>query len=338
MRTFKFWAVIRSICIVFFAILSVLDISAQEITMEEFIGINIRRDMPVDKMQAVGFVREYHRAALDQGFPALNETQETASPVYPLTQYKFNPSYQTQAAIPFDAYYDEITGSGLEIGVSLFQSFPWMWDSETTPLTPQLPEGNNILEQKPMYPGNDPLDPNSYLAHADWMYHYAARYGNTSFSTTKTNEIIVPRLHPDETPVTGLGRINYFEDWNEPDKWWLPQLPSTYFTPAEYAVMLSADADGHQQTMGLVADPDNPGQMISAVGIKNADPTAKVVATGLSDFDLEYIEEMVEWFTANRTANGPNGQYPFDVLSFHHYSNTGPVSYTHLTLPTICSV
>ena len=291
--------------------------------MEEFIGINIRRDMPVEKMQCVGFVREYHRAALDQGFPALNETQETASPVYPLTQYKFNPSYQTQAAIPFDTYYQDLTDSGLQIGVSLFQSFPWMWDSETEPLTPQLPEGNNILEQKPMYPGNDPLDPESYLAHADWMYHYAARYGDTAFSPVKTSQIIVPRLHPTEVPETGLGYINYFENWNEPDKWWLPHLPSTYFTPAEYAVMLSADADGHQGTMGLVPDPDNPGEMISAVGIKNADPTAKVVATGLSDFDLAYIEEMTDWFAANRTAAGLNGQYPFDVISYHHYSNTG---------------
>ena len=117
---------------------------------------------------------------------------------------------------------------------------------------------------------------------------------NTSFSVEKTNEIVAPRLHPDETPQTGLGRINYFEDWNESDKWWLPQLPSTYFTPEEYAVMLSADADGHQQTMGLVPDPDNPGQMISTVGIKNADPTAKVVTTGLSDLDLEYVEDMVD--------------------------------------------
>ena len=315
--------VVRTLGIFTFILLSTIAIFAQEITIDEFIGINIRRDMPVDKMQAVGFVREYHRGALDQGFPALNETQETASPVYPLTQYKFNPSYQTQAAIPFDTYYDDITSNGLEIGVSLFQSFPWMWDSETTPITPQLPDANNILEQKPMYPGNDPLVPNSYLAHADWMYQYAARYGNTTFSTAKTNQIVVPRLHPDETPVTGLARIEYYEDWNEPDKWWLPQLPSTYFTPEEYAVMLSADADGHQQTMGLVSDPDNPGQMISVVGIKNADPTAKVVATGLSDFDLEYIEDMVDWFTANRSANGPNGKYPFDVLSFHHYSNTG---------------
>ncbi|MGK0363328.1 MAG: hypothetical protein ACI85O_000373 [Saprospiraceae bacterium] len=322
MRANSLRAIVHTLIFVSFTIISFLEISAQEITMDKFIGINIRRDMPVDKMQAVGFVREYHRAALDQGFPALNETQETASPVYPLTQYKFNPSYQTQAAIPFDTYYNEITGNDIEIGVSFIQSFPWMWDSETTLLTPQLPEGNNILEQKPMYPGNDPLVPNSYLAHADWMYHYAARYGNTTFSTAKTNQIIAPRLHSDETPTTGLGRINYFEDWNEPDKWWIPQLPSTYFTPEEYAVMLSADADGHQQTMGLVADPDNPEQMISAVGIKNADPIAKVVATGLSDLDLEYIEEMVNWFTANRSATGPNGKYPFDVLSFHHYSNT----------------
>ncbi len=296
---------------------------AQPLTMDGFIGINIQRDQSVEKMKAVGFVREYHPAPLDQGYPALNNITEDASPVYPFSQYKFNPSYQTQTIVPFDTYYADIQNNDIEVAVSMLQAFPWMFTDDDSPLLPQNPNTAAILEQKPMYPGDDPTDPNSYLAHADWLYQYAARYGNTNFSPPKTAAVVTPRLHPDEVPLTGLGTVRYYENWNEPDKWWYPQYPDTYFTPAEYAVMLSADYDGHQQTMGLLPDPENPGQEISVVGMKNADPTAKMVTAGLSDPDLDYIEGMTAWFEANRDPDGPNGTFPFEVLSIHHYSNTG---------------
>ena len=181
-----------------------------------------------------------------------------------------------------------------------------------------------ILEQKPLPPGADSLNPAAFIAHAEYLYHYAARYGSTVFSTARASAIIAPKLHPDETLKTGLGNITYLEDWNEQDKTFYPNFPKTFFMPEEYAAMLSADFDGHDQTLGLMTDPDNGSNMISTVGIKNADPNMKVVMGGLTDADLDYVRDMVTWFKANRSATANFGQIPLDAINIHIYVGDNP--------------
>ncbi|HZG57045.1 hypothetical protein, partial [Paenibacillus sp.] len=84
------------------------------------------------------------------------------------------------------------------------------------------------------------------------------------------------------------------QDWNG---------RSAYFTPFEYAAMASANYDGHQGAMG------------SSVGLKNADPNAKMVMGGLAGINVEYMRGIKLWADLYR-----DGDVPFDVINVHHYS------------------
>ncbi len=289
------------------------------IPMDQFIGINVRRQDPVNRMQAYGFVREYHEWSIDEGYLAL-DNGEAASPGYPNNLYKFNFGYQNQTWIQFDNFYQEMQAENLMIAPCLFKSIPYLVNPD---MLPSDSDALQQLEQAPLNPGADALLPESYIAYADWLYHYTARNGNKVFSPTKQAAIIAPKLHPVETVKTGAGYAEYIEVWNEQDKYWYEQdYPTTFFEPAEYAAMLSAAYDGHNQTMSLQDDPDNPGTQISTVGIVNADPDMKVITGGLSDLDMEYFEGMLDWFEANRD---PADLYPFDVINLHHYANDSPI-------------
>lgn len=276
-----------------------------QITVDQFMGVTTRGQDPIARMKAVGTVREFHPWVFNEGFP----NSGTASPNYPNNQYRWNPNYIDY--IRFDDFYSEINGNGLTISPVTLRSIPQI----VNPFLSQGdPNADLILAQKPVVGGDDPLLPSSYIAHAAYLYQYAARYGNTVFNSNRQNALIAPRLAPEELAVTGLGFIDYLENWNEPDQ-------NGIFSPEEYAAMLSADYDGHAQTLGLVVDPDNHSQMISTVGIKNADPNMKVVMSGLEDANLDYIRRIVAWSQANRPANAP---LPFDVINIHNYLGNNP--------------
>jgi len=297
-------------------------LSAQQVPVDEFMGINTRRQDPIDRMQAVGFIREYHDWYLNEGFPEI-PFNEDGSPGYPSSQYRWNEAYQELTYTRFDDFYQEIQDSNIIICPTTLGNLLQIINPSGD-IAFNHPDIGQIIEQKPVPPGADFLNPASYIAHAEYLYHYAARYGSTSFSTAKANAIIAPKLHPDETLKTGLGNVTYLEDWNEQDKTYFPNYPETFFAPAEYAAMLSADFDGHEQTMGLMVDPDNPNNMISTVGIKNADPNMKVVMGGLTDADLQYVQDMVTWFKANRSADANFGQIPLDAINIHIYVGDAP--------------
>jgi hypothetical protein len=111
------------------------------------------------------------------------------------------------------------------------------------------------------------------------------------------------RVKPGEAQISGAGWLNYYECWNEPDRWW--GVSEAHFTPYELAAMSSAAYDGHMETMG-----DN-------FGVKNADPKAKLVLGGLTSLDLQYMETMLLWAKHKR-----KGSFPADVINFHHYNNS----------------
>ncbi|MFK7932106.1 MAG: hypothetical protein AB8G22_01270, partial [Saprospiraceae bacterium] len=294
-----------------------------QITMDRFIGVNMLRETPIERMQAFGFVREYHEWSLDEGYPALNGLDEDASPTYPNNLYKWNPSYQSQTPTRFDEFYNEITNEGILLVPDLIQSIPNIADPTVQPQTFGV---EKILERAPFSDGEDPTDPYSYLERADYMYHFAARFGRTAFSPQREQQIIAPKLHPSELVRTGYGHALYLEDWNEQDKWWYElqdtiAYATTYFEPEEYAAMLSADYDGHGGNMGKIVDPDDENSMISVVGVKNADPTMKVVMGGLSDLDLDYLKDMATWFEQARDILANGDLYTFYVINFHHDSD-----------------
>ena len=174
----------------------------------------------------------------------------------------------------------------------------------------------------PAYQGTkDKKDPNSYLAHARSLFQHAARYG----SNTELDPSLISVAVGTEAKI-GLGLIEYYENWNEPNL-------GGHWTGAQFAAMTSADYDGHMNSMG----PD--------VGIKNADPNAKLVMGGLAGMIFEegkynakdwtcteFLKDMLRWFDENRTEEAwlehndtLDGyvKYPFDVLNGHYYCPDG---------------
>lgn len=274
-------------------------------------GVNTLREDPIDRMKAVGFIREYHNWYLNEGNPTSNPAEYSAA--YPNAQYKWNKVYQDLTFTRFADFYSTIRDThDIQISPSFLGNLFQIVDP--TRYTKMADDGQ-VQEQKPIIASANSLLPASYVAHAAYLFQYAARYGHNTFSSTDFNNLIVPATHPKETPKTGLGIVEYMENWNEQDKWWWRgSHPNTYFNPQEYAAMLSADYDGHGNTLG------------AGVGIKNADPDMKVVMGGLAEADLNYIREMVDWSITNRTPLNPTaGVLPFQVLNIHHYIGDNPI-------------
>ena len=176
----------------------------------------------------------------------------------------------------------------------------------------------------PNFQANQELeDAHSYLAHAQSMFQHAARYG----SNTEIDPKLV-RVSPNTEKKIGLGVIRYYENWNEPNAYW-ETMGVNQFSGAMFAAMMSADYDGHMNSMGLDA------------GIKNADPNAKLVMGGLvgfpteeyfsnmDDATLQFLYDVMKWCDKNRSEEewlkynaSLDGyvRYPFDVVNGHYYS------------------
>ena len=244
----------------------------QTVTMDKLIGINAFIDDPLDKMQVAGTVREYHNWNWDAG----------GGPAYPNAEHKFNPSY-AGGGWNFDAYYDMLNDAGIDVFPDLKQNVKWIFD------------GTYHTEGKPLFAGEDSENPLSYAERADYMYQYVARYGGNAVPTSNL------KLAAGQQALTGLGYLDYFEDWNEQDKTW--EGRDAYFKPFEYAAMASAAYDGHQ------------GALTGAHGLKAADPNAKMVMGGLAGIDINYIKGIKLWADLNR-----GGSVPFDVINVHTYA------------------
>lgn len=340
-----------------------------QVTMDNFIGANVRRGDPIDKFTPVSNIREYHDWVLDEGFVANGD-----SPGYPSNKYKWNaPSYSGQSpGISFDQWYGQVYGEGYTILPSMINSPPYIINSEMAcgggnycdPLS--CPNCNvscvipcpwelNILERKPIFQytnsiglpspfnnilvNNDDTNPYSYIAHADHLYHFTARYGSKSGDDYSDEEFdnIENKLHDDELTPTlellkedlGQGKIRYIENFNEPDKYWHITDDEFYYQPSEFAAMLSADYDGHMGGINNTIQSPSPigiGKPMP-VGVYGADPNMKMVMAGLADLDWNYTEDILKWFDNSDGSNpsnnrlGANRVYPFHVFNYHRYSN-----------------
>ena len=151
----------------------------------------------------------------------------------------------------------------------------------------------------PPFSGGDKTAAEGYIAHGDAMFQIAARYGSATVADEKLE------LKDSQTRVSGLGTVKYFENFNEQDN-------ASEFTPDAFAAMSSADMDGDQNRLG------------DTIGIKNADPNAKLVMGGLSgkypttnwvQSITDYLDGMQAWADAHR-----GGDFPADVINVHLYS------------------
>lgn len=248
--------------------------------MDSFIGTNGFVDDPIERIAACGHLREYHQWQWDEG------NQDTSYPGYPNHQLAWNPSWVSGPGWGwnFDSFYQQLKDAGVEVAPCLQGCAPYLvgFDRDRT-------------EEKPVA-GADPSLPQSYIAHASYLFQFAARYG-----ATPCDEALL-KLKPDQPVRSGLGLVRYMENWNEPDKWWKGR--TACFSPFELAAMCSADCDGHRHTMGRT------------VGVKTADPTMKLVMGGLAKPQIEYLKAMRLWAQLYR-----DGDFPADVINLHHYSN-----------------
>lgn len=250
-------------------------------TFGAFIGLNAFIDDPVPLLAAIGNVREYHSWQWCEG------NGDSSYPGYPNNQNSF---VMFGGYWNWDTYYSDLADAGV-FGYPVIQAGVSFVNNGAVP---PVPADAGLT------------DPASYIAHADHMFQYAARYGRTSVADAKL------KLAADQTRVSALGSVQYIEDFNEQDATWVLPGGAYLFPPDVYAAMASADYDGDQQRLG------------TTVGIKNADPTMKMVMGGLAGkgntFDdweqscEDYISGVQTWADAHR-----GGSFPGDVLNVHHY-------------------
>lgn len=208
---------------------------------------------------------------------------------------------ETQETHGMDEYLKRADDLGVEVLLCIHQTPEWF-----TPTGRQ--DGAN--DHAPCKPCDQRSNPESYRDYSAMLFQVAARYGRVKHPDAVLRVDKTPRWNNDilNEKKSGLNLLTFLEVWNE-EKWWNKGGPNSaaYIEPETMAAMMSAAYDGHCGTMG-------PG-----VGIKTADPSMRVVMPGLTDFDLNYCKKMDQWFWDNRM----DKSWPCDVISFHHYSNTG---------------
>ncbi len=155
--------------------------------------------------------------------------------------------------------------------------------------------------------------PSTYIAYADVMYQYAARYGSSKMAYLYENV----RTHSDGGTEIGLNLIKWLEFGNEPNG-----EDQRGATPYQLAALTSAAYDGHMRT--VLADVYNPDDYTYFLGAKNADPDIKVAMAGLAGIGDRYITAMCYWMRANRddirgTWTSKNDTIAMDAFNVHTY-------------------
>jgi Secretion system C-terminal sorting domain len=283
-------------------------------TIDQLFGANFRRADELDKVKSFGFAREYHDWALDVGYPALNVPDCRHEQV----RYRWNPSFDGASTTRFDDLYRQLDG----------QICPVPYGNSPFKLGTSYWPGVAALERKPVCEWQHSFsfqDPNSltyelgsYRDYTLWCTQFAARYGksrtgidNHGLANFLRGQLDAAEEHPN---TMGANNVHYLEIWNEQDKNWNFPQHQYYFTPAQYAALLSAVYDGHNGNPSLSV---NGVEGFSHLGVHRVDPSMKIVMGGLSAFRGCYIEEMVKWCDAFR----PGLPLPFQVVNFHHYNN-----------------
>ncbi len=222
--------------------------------------------------------------------------------------YSYNPTLS--GGWNYDAIYERCQAENIDVLACLKTLPDWLVNT--------YPNGERDGENIPMRYGKDASDPTSYLEQAKAGFQYVARYGsNPTVNPALLHVNSTPRWTGD-TPNSvkiGLGLIKYIECDNERDKWWKGR--KAYQTAREYAANLSAFYDGHKNTMGADA------------GVKNADPTIKVVIGGLASASSgsDYVKGMIDWCKQYRGYK-PDGTVNlcWDIINYHMYSDNSSSS------------
>ncbi len=216
-------------------------------------------------------------------------------------QFTFNPAHK--GGWNYDTLYSALKELNIDV-LTCLKTIP-QWILDTYPS--DLRDSENI----PARFGKNLSDPNSYVEQARAAFQFAARYGSNKsinrdlIKINKSARWTNDRINQIQI---GKGLIKYIECDNERDKWWKGR--KAYQTGREYAANLSAFYDGHKQKMG------------KDVGVKNADPSMKVVMAGLANPSTDYVKGMIDWCKENRGYKKDGTiDLCWDVINFHYYTN-----------------
>jgi hypothetical protein len=245
--------------------------SPQGPTVGFFVGVNALITDSVANLAPIGVVREYH----NWGWLGNNYNDQP----YPQTLYTPNiPSFNWD----WDSFFSGLQAMGVSGFPAVQGGVPWVGNSAVPPAQ------------------GSPAAAASYIAHGDTMFQIAARWGKTKVPDAKL------KLESGQTRSSGLGTVEYFEDFNEEDN-------AKGFTGDVFAAMASADYDGDQTRLG------------TTIGVKNADANAKLVMGGLSGAygsGSTWIQSITTFLDAARAWSATNrgGTFPADVINVHYYS------------------
>ncbi len=273
---------------------------SQKSSLKHFFGVNAFEWDFVDSKKD-SYLLEQKRMDAIQSFGGVRHYLDWERIEDKEGQFTFNPSHK--GGWNYDTLYTALKDLNIEVLTCLKTLPKWMLDT----YPPDLRNNENV----PARFGKNLSDPNSYVEQARAAFQFAARYGsnksinrelikinkNARWTNDRINQIQI-----------GKGLIQYIECDNERDKWWKGR--KAYQTGREYAANLSAFYDGHKQKMG------------KGVGVKNADPSMKVVMGGLANPSTDYLKGMIDWCKENRGYK-KDGRIDlcWDVINFHYYTN-----------------
>lgn len=243
------------------------------------IGANAFCDDPYTTLAALGNIREYY------------------SWNWVVSQ---NNKFQFNNVVNHDNYFKTLKEMNIDVIPCLQYTTPTLRNNKEE-------IWDDVRNYKPIETGANALDPMSYELHSKFMYNFAARYGNN-----KNVDIETLTVENGTEKLVGLGYLDSIESWNEQNKTW--EGREGYFTPEEYAAMLSSDWDGHEGK-------------IKNGGVKNADKNFKLVMGGLwwqgdDQNVINYLERMKTWFDYNRK----DGVFCSDMINVHIGAGENPES------------
>lgn len=157
------------------------EVDTSKVSVDQMIGTNSFIDVPLDKMEALGFIREYHPWTF-------TEIEDDV--------FEFN---RWNGFWDFDKYYTSLHDMGITVCPALWSSPDWLENNSTN---------------KPVGDGEDATNPQSYSEMAQLLFQYGARYGHT-----EVDESLL-LVNAGQVKKSGLGVLSYFEDWNEQDRDW----------------------------------------------------------------------------------------------------------------------
>lgn len=305
---------------------------------EGFLGTNTRREDPTRRLDAVGFVREYHLWDLDE-----TRTWDYCSNyrIFDTNDYRTGEKiYDWLNASPsttesdFVDYYKRLLDNDREMCITLkgslrllnndyqfcdytFGNRPPRFDEDGYAIIdPDMSGDDDDCNNETANVDNDcewvysniPYDdPNAYGWYTSYISSLVSFFTNGDYNEFYTNE---PEEN-DPTENVFAGKTLYLENWNEPDKWFCncpsnldPEaIPS--FSPREYAAMSSANYDATDLDIAGTSFYDDIGFVNAANGGSSSN---KFVMAGLLDIDnTTYYNE--DGISANRELKiyGPGG-------------------------------